>query len=164
MPRWRARSAPFVPNTIGLNWAGPLILAIGTEAQKQRYIRGMLSCDDIWCQGFSEPDKGSDLAATATKAVRDGDHYVLNGSKIWTSLGSYAKYMILLARTDPPPGSWRTPPRGARRRKRDYAGLSFFLIPMDAPGIRTVPIKQADRRVRLHPDLLRRTRACRPTA
>ncbi len=79
---------PFVPNTIGLNWAGPLILAIGTEAQKQRYIRGMLSGDDIWCQGFSEPDNGSDLAACATRAVRDGDHYILNGAKIWTSLGS----------------------------------------------------------------------------
>ena len=119
---------PFVPNTIGLNWAGPLILAIGTEAQKQRYIRGMLSCDDVWCQGFSEPDNGSDLAACATKAVRDGDHYILNGAKIWTSLGSYAKYMILLARTDP-----------ASQRHR---GLSFFLIPMDAPGITTQPIRK----------------------
>ncbi|HQC95289.1 MAG TPA: acyl-CoA dehydrogenase family protein [Aquabacterium sp.] len=119
---------PFVPNTIGLNWAGPLILAMGTEAQKQRYIRGMLSADDIWCQGFSEPDNGSDLAATATRAVRDGDHYIINGAKIWTSLGHAAKYMILLARTDP-----------ASKR---HAGLSFFLIPMDAPGIRTVPIRK----------------------
>ena len=94
---------PFVPNTIGLNWAGPLILAIGTEAQKQRYIRGMLSCDDVWCQGFSEPDNGSDLAATATRATRDGDHYILNGAKIWASLGSYGlkdydtRYIMCLA-------------------------------------------------------------------
>jgi alkylation response protein AidB-like acyl-CoA dehydrogenase len=119
---------PFVPNTIGLNWAGPLILAIGSEAEKRRYIPGILSADDIWCQGFSEPDQGSDLANSQTRAVRDGDHYVLNGSKIWTSLGSYAKYMILLARTDP------NQPR--------YAGLSFFLVPMDAPGIEARPIRK----------------------
>ena len=119
---------PFVPNTIGLNWAGPLILAIGSEAQKKRFIPGILSADDIWCQGFSEPDNGSDLAATQTRAARDGDHWVLNGSKIWTSLGSHAKYMILLARTEP--GSRRT------------AGLSYFLIPMRVPGIETQPIRK----------------------
>ncbi|NJN51903.1 MAG: acyl-CoA dehydrogenase, partial [Gammaproteobacteria bacterium] len=95
------QKVPFVPNTIGLNWAGPLLLAMGTEADKQRYIPGILSADDIWCQGFSEPDQGSDLANCQTRAVRDGDDYVINGSKIWTSLGTYAKYMILLARTNP---------------------------------------------------------------
>ena len=89
------QKTPFVPNTIGLNWAGPLILAIGTDVQKQRFIPGILNADDIWCQGFSEPDQGSDLANTQTRAVRDGDEYVITGSKIWTSLGSYAKYMIL---------------------------------------------------------------------
>jgi len=119
---------PFVPNTIGLNWAGPLILAIGTEEQKQRYIRGILSADDIWCQGFSEPDQGSDLANCQTRAVRDGDAYVIDGSKIWTSLGSYAKYMILLARTDP--------------GKRGSAGLSYFLVPMQSPGIEVRPIRK----------------------
>ena len=119
---------PFVPNTIGLNWAGPLILAIGTEAQKQRYIRSILSADDIWCQGFSEPDNGSDLAACATRAHRDGDHYVINGAKIWTSLGAHAKYMILLARTDP--------------QSKRTAGLSYFLVPMDVPGISTQPIRK----------------------
>ena len=126
------QKVPLVPNTIGLSWAGPLILDMGTEAQKQRYIRGILSADDIWCQGFSEPDNGSDLAACATKAHRatdsDGDHYVLNGAKIWTSLGSHAKYMILLARTEP----------GSQR----YAGLSYFIIPMQVPGIRTQPIRK----------------------
>ncbi|MBP8309478.1 MAG: acyl-CoA dehydrogenase family protein [Burkholderiaceae bacterium] len=122
------QKTPFVPNTIGLNWAGPLILAIGTEAQKQRYIRGILNADDIWCQGFSEPDQGSDLANTQTRAVRDGDEYVITGSKIWTSLGSYAKYMILLARTNP--------------QEKRYGGLSFFLIPMQAPGIEVRPIKK----------------------
>ena len=119
---------PFVPNTIGLNWAGPLILAIGTEAQKRRFIPGILSADDIWCQGFSEPDQGSDLANSQTRARRDGDSYVIDGSKIWTSLGSYAKYMILLARTNP------DQPR--------YDGLSYFLIPMQTPGIETRPIRK----------------------
>ena len=122
------QKTPFVPNTIGLNWAGPLILAIGTDVQKQRFIPGILNADDIWCQGFSEPDQGSDLANTQTRAVRDGDEYVITGSKIWTSLGSYAKYMILLARTNP--------------QEKRYGGLSFFLIPMQAPGIEVRPIKK----------------------
>ncbi len=119
---------PFVPNTIGLNWAGPLILAIGSEQEKQRYIGGILNADDIWCQGFSEPDQGSDLANTQTKARRDGDHYVVSGSKIWTSLGTYAKYMILLARTNP--------------KEPRYAGLSYFLVPMHTRGIETKPIRK----------------------
>ena len=122
------QKVPFMPNTIGLNWAGPLILAIGTEAEKQRYIKGILNAEDIWCQGFSEPDQGSDLAASQTKATRDGDSYVLNGSKIWTSLGSYAKYMILLARTNP--------------LEKRYGGLSYFLVPMRIPGIETQPIRK----------------------
>ena len=120
---------PFVPNTIGLNWAGPLILAIGTEEEKRRYIPGILSAEDIWCQGFSEPDNGSDLAAATTRAVRDGDDWVLNGSKIWTSLGTYAKYMILLARTNP-------------EAENRYAGLSYFLAPMDVPGVEVQPIRK----------------------
>ncbi len=122
------QKVPFVPNTIGLNWAGPLILSIGTDAQKQRYIRGILNGDDIWCQGFSEPDQGSDLANCQTRATRDGDHYVLNGAKIWTSLGSYAKYVILLARTNP--------------QEPRYGGLSYFLVPMHTPGIETRPIRK----------------------
>ena len=120
---------PFMTNTIGLNWAGPLILHMGTEEEKKRYIRSILSAEDIWCQGFSEPDHGSDLGNVQTRAVRDGDEYVITGSKIWTSLGSYAKYMILLARTDPDAGS-------------KYAGLSYFLAPMDAPGVETTPIRK----------------------
>ena len=122
------QKVPFLPNTIGLNWAGPLILAIGTEAEKQRYIPGILNAEDIWCQGFSEPDQGSDLANTQTRTTSDGDHYILNGSKIWTSLGSYAKYMILLARTNPD--------------ERRYGGLSYFLVPMHTPGIETQPIRK----------------------
>ena len=122
------QKVPFVPNTIGLNWAGPLILAMGTEEAKKRYIKGILNAEDIWCQGFSEPDQGSDLANSQLAAKRDGNEYVLNGSKIWTSLGSYAKYMILLARTNP--------------QKPRYDGLSFFLVPMKTPGIEPQPIKK----------------------
>ncbi len=120
---------PFMTNTIGLNWAGPLILQRGTEAQKQKYIKGILNAEDIWCQGFSEPDHGSDLGNAQTRAVRDGDDYVINGSKIWTSLGTYAKYMILLART-------------STDGPNKYAGLSFFLAPMKVPGITPQPIKK----------------------
>jgi len=121
--------APIIFNSIGLGWAGPLILEMGTEAEKQRYIKGILTAEDIWCQGFSEPDNGSDLGNAQTRAVRDGDEYVINGSKIWTTHGPYSKYMILLARTNP-------------ETKSKYAGLSFFLSPMQAPGISTSPIQK----------------------
>jgi len=120
---------PFMTNTIGLNWAGPLILQQGTEEDKKKYIKGILNADDIWCQGFSEPDHGSDLGNAQVKAVKDGDDYIINGSKIWTSLGSYAKYMILLART-------------SNEGPNKYAGLSFFLAPMKTEGIDPQPIKK----------------------
>jgi alkylation response protein AidB-like acyl-CoA dehydrogenase len=125
----RKHHGPIMPNAIGLNWAGPLILEMGTEAQKAAHLKGILSAEDIWCQGFSEPGHGSDLGSAQTRAVRNGDHYVVNGSKIWTTLGRYAGYMILLARTDP-------------STERKYDGLSFFLMPMKAPGIETVPIRK----------------------
>ncbi len=121
--------APIMINAIGNGWAGPLILDLGTEEQKQKFIKPMLSAEDIWCQGFSEPENGSDLGNAQLKAVKDGDDYVLNGSKIWTSLGDRAKYMILLARTD-----FDAPNK--------YAGLSFFLNPMDVDGITTTKIKK----------------------
>lgn len=121
--------APIMINAIGNGWAGPLILDLGTEEQKQKFIKPMLSAEDIWCQGFSEPEHGSDLGNAQLKAVRDGDDYVLNGSKIWTSLGDRAKYMILLARTD-----FDAPNK--------YAGLSFFLNPMKVDGITTTKIKK----------------------
>ena len=125
----RKHHGPIMLNAIGINWAGPLILEMGTEAQKAAYLKGILSAEDIWCQGFSEPGHGSDLGSAQTRAVRHGDHYVVNGSKIWTTLGRYARYMILLARTDP-------------STERKYDGLSFFLMPMKAPGIETVPIRK----------------------
>ncbi len=125
----RKARVPICFNTIGLGWAGPLIIDIGSEEEKARYLKGILSAEDIWCQGFSEPDHGSDLGSAQTRAVRDGDDYLVNGTKIWTTLGNFAKYMILLARTDP----------NAERR---YDGLSYFLAPMTVPGIETRPIQK----------------------
>ena len=121
--------APFMVNIIGLMWAGPVILQLGTEAQKKRYIPKLLSAEEIWCQGFSEPDNGSDLANAQMTAVRDGDEFVLNGTKIWTSLGTEASHMILLARTDKNAGS-------------KYKGLTFFLAPMHVPGVTKRPIRK----------------------
>jgi len=125
----RRFNVPIMMNTIGLSWAGPLILDIGSEAHKKKYIKGILSADDIWCQGFSEPENGSDLGNAQLRAVRDGDDYILNGSKIWTTHGHYAKFMILLARTNPD-------------APNKYAGLSFILTPMDVPGVTTQKIKK----------------------
>ncbi|MBK7162126.1 MAG: acyl-CoA dehydrogenase family protein [Sphingomonadales bacterium] len=121
--------SPIMLNAIGNGWAGPLILDIGSEEQKKRYIKPMLAAEEIWCQGFSEPENGSDLGNAQTRAVRDGDEYVVNGSKIWTSLGDRAHMMILLARTNPD-------------APNKYAGLSFFLSPMRIPGIETRRIKK----------------------
>jgi alkylation response protein AidB-like acyl-CoA dehydrogenase len=121
--------APIMLNAIGNGWAGPLILDIGTEEQKKRYIKPMLAAEEIWCQGFSEPEHGSDLGNAQCRAVRDGDDYVINGSKIWTSLGDRAHQMILLARTDP-------------QAANKYAGLSFFLAPMKIAGISTRRIQK----------------------
>ena len=121
--------SPIMLNAIGNGWAGPLILDIGSEEQKKRYIKPMLAAEEIWCQGFSEPENGSDLGNAQTRAVRDGDEYVVNGSKIWTSLGDRAHMMILLARTNPD-------------APNKYAGLSFFLSPMRIPGIEARRIKK----------------------
>ncbi len=120
---------PIMFNVIGLGWAGPLILKDGTDEEKQKYLKRILTAEDIWCQGFSEPDHGSDLGNAQTSAVREGDEYIINGSKIWTTFGNYSKYMILLARTN-------------SETERKYDGLSFFLSPMDVPGITATPIKK----------------------
>lgn len=125
----RRHGGPIMLNAIGLNWTGPLLLDIGSEENKKKYLKGILSAEDIWCQGFSEPENGSDLGNAQLKAVREGEDYVLNGSKIWTTLGDYAKYMILLARTN-----FDAPNK--------YAGLSFFLAPMKIDGVETVPIRK----------------------
>ena len=113
-------------NPIGIGWAAPTILMAGTEAQKQRYLWPALAGEEHWCQLFSEPDAGSDLASLRTTARRDGDEWVVDGSKIWTSGAHLAQFGILLARTNP----------DAPKRR----GISYFICPMDTPGITMSPI------------------------
>src|SRR5207245_6390049 len=113
-------------NPIGIGWAGPTILYAGNEEQKQRYLLPLLAGEELWCQLFSEPGSGSDLANLSTRAVRDGDDYVITGQKVWTSLAHFSKYGILLARTDP------DVPK--------HLGVSYFICPMDTPGIEVRPI------------------------
>jgi alkylation response protein AidB-like acyl-CoA dehydrogenase len=118
--------APFLVNVIGLQWAGPTILAYGTEEQKRRYLGPILSAEEIWCQGFSEPGAGSDLASAQTTAEPADDGWLVTGHKVWTTLAHVAKRMILLARTEP--------------SAHKYAGLSYFLFPMDAPRVTVSPL------------------------
>ena len=118
--------APFLVNNVALAWAGPMILHYGSEAQRQRFLAKLLRAEEIWCQGFSEPGAGSDLASLRTRAVRDGDVYRIDGHKVWTSLGRFADHMILLARTDPSASK--------------HAGISYFLAPMRIPGVEVRPL------------------------
>jgi alkylation response protein AidB-like acyl-CoA dehydrogenase len=122
-----AQAPPHV-GVIGLSMAGPTIIAHGTEEQKARYLQPLLAADEIWCQGFSEPDAGSDLAAARTRAERRGDVYVVNGQKVWSSFAHIADFCILVTLSDP------EAPR--------YRNLTYLLVDMHAPGVEVRPLRQ----------------------
>jgi alkylation response protein AidB-like acyl-CoA dehydrogenase len=119
-PAWR--------NVIGYGMVAPTLVVHGTEDQKDRYLRPLFTCEDIWCQLFSEPGAGSDVASLATRAVKDGDEWVVNGQKVWTTLAHLASYGLLLARTDP--------------EVPKHTGMTAFLVDMHAPGVDVRPLFQ----------------------
>ncbi|MCY3576559.1 MAG: acyl-CoA dehydrogenase family protein [bacterium] len=122
-----ARAPGRLPN-LGVTLLGPTLVAYGTPEQQERFVPPILSGDEFWCQGYSEPNAGSDLANVGTKAVLDGDRWVVNGQKIWTSLAQYSDWCFVVCRTDPDSSR--------------HAGLSYLLVPMDQPGIEIRPIVQ----------------------
>ncbi|MFQ5698787.1 MAG: acyl-CoA dehydrogenase family protein, partial [Myxococcota bacterium] len=125
----RARlDAPPTVNLLGMSLCAPALMEFGSPAQKRRFLPKIVSAEEIWCQGYSEPDSGSDLASLQTRAVLDGDHYIVNGQKIWSTNGKQADWQFCLVRTD------------AEARK--HAGIGFLLIDMHSPGVEVSPLEQ----------------------
>jgi alkylation response protein AidB-like acyl-CoA dehydrogenase len=120
--------APQFINLAGLTMGGPVLIAHGTETQKQRYLRRILTADEIWCQGFSEPNSGSDLASLRARAVREGAHFIVSGQKVWTSWARYADWCMALVRTNP------DAPK--------HHGITFLLVDMHSPGVSVRPLRQ----------------------
>ncbi len=120
--------APQHLGVIGLGMAGPTITAYGTEAHKERYLQRILSADEIWCQGFSEPDAGSDLSAVRTSARLEGSNFVVDGQKVWSSYAHIADWCILITRSDP--------------ASSGHAGLTYLIVDMKAPGVEVRPLRQ----------------------
>ncbi len=118
------------PLPFGISMVGPVLIAFGSEEQKRRFLPRILASEDWWCQGYSEPGAGSDLASLKTRAVRDGEHYVVNGQKTWTTLAQYADWIFCLVRTS--------------REERRQEGISFLLIDMHSPGVTVRPIRTLD--------------------
>ena len=119
---------PSPANILGLVMGGPVLIAHGTEEQKKRFLEPILSADEIWCQGFSEPDAGSDLASLKTRAVKVDGGWTINGQKVWTSFAHHAKWCMLLARTDP--------------EAKKHEGITYFLMDMEQPGVQARPLRQ----------------------
>ncbi len=126
----RETGAPLLAarNPIGYGMVAPTLLTTGTEEQRQRYLRPLFTCEEIWCQLFSEPGAGSDVASLASRAVLDGDEWVVNGQKVWTTLAHTSRFGVLLARTDP--------------EAEKHRGLTYFVVDMHAPGVEVRPLRQ----------------------
>ncbi|MTB08044.1 MAG: acyl-CoA dehydrogenase, partial [Actinobacteria bacterium] len=119
---------PVIRNPIGHGMTGPTVAVWGSEAQKQRYLRPLFTGEEVWCQLFSEPGAGSDVAGLSSKAVRDGDEWIVNGQKVWTTLAHISRWGLLIARTD--------------SEAVKHSGITAFVVDMQAPGVEVRPLRQ----------------------